>query len=485
MAVATPRLSSIFGAELNLRSQMLFLDHVNTEANDLLTATAAWNARYVHESSHWVRFHGSSIGVLLTLLRRTRDSLAAHTLNGLDSRDIASFSRQRFDGNPMFGYSDTAAEARLGRLLSLNRQLWLDLHSTYQILLEPRDLDESALNWLTKETIESGLDSVWSQSKPEEMFARRPPREKGVNILGGISLVAGAEGLISTRLLLECAAVLDEVTQWAGNFNRHADRAVLRMQEKTFRGEYGIPYRFAERTAGCKLEPFAVLAMIDFALNPVVPGLHDGAPEVDWQEIHPPSRFVRAAEAVSDAAPWKFDVWPSREKIVEFHAELEKRTGLRMGAVSPPLSDYSSLRECAASRVHYAQRIPGLTLFYSADLMHERNKNPHLISHFGVNFVGPDACRHVNPELDAWSIFPPLAVAEGRYCWPSEHLTIDDATVLLIGSAVSAAYDDAVHGSGVLSKSHLPAFEFSEREQVSFFNEEARKAIRFPLSWTA
>lgn len=131
------------------------------------------------------------------------------------------------------------------------------------------------------------------------------------------------------------------------------------------------------------------------------------------------------------------------------------------------------------------QRIPGLTLFFSADLRRERSENPHLLSHLGVHFLDSDACRFVAPERGIWSIFPPLRVAERKYCWPANSLTIEDATGFLIGSAVSAAYDDAVHGNGAPSRPHLPPREFETDDHISFFNEELARAIGIPLSWSA
>lgn len=78
MTVHSPRLRNSSGAELNLRSQILFQDQTRTRTSDLVTAVGSWHKTYVHESSHWARYHGSTVGILLSLLRRTRDQLAAY-----------------------------------------------------------------------------------------------------------------------------------------------------------------------------------------------------------------------------------------------------------------------------------------------------------------------------------------------------------------------------------------------------------------------
>ena len=63
-------------AALKLRSQMLFLNQPRQDPENLVLSTFAWNYRYLHETNHWARYHGSSAGVLLILLRRSRDALA-------------------------------------------------------------------------------------------------------------------------------------------------------------------------------------------------------------------------------------------------------------------------------------------------------------------------------------------------------------------------------------------------------------------------
>ena len=57
-------------AALKLRSQMLFLNQPRQDPKDLVLSAFAWNYRYLHETNHWARYHGSSAGVLLTQLRR-------------------------------------------------------------------------------------------------------------------------------------------------------------------------------------------------------------------------------------------------------------------------------------------------------------------------------------------------------------------------------------------------------------------------------
>ncbi|MFE7778949.1 hypothetical protein ACFU5O_34755 [Streptomyces sp. NPDC057445] len=101
MTVHSPRLRNSSGAELNLRSQILFQDQTRTRTSDLVTAVGSWHKTYVHESSHWARYHGSTVGILLSLLRRTRDQLAAYTISHLPRQDVEHLHEDRSSGLPV------------------------------------------------------------------------------------------------------------------------------------------------------------------------------------------------------------------------------------------------------------------------------------------------------------------------------------------------------------------------------------------------
>ncbi|MFE5598204.1 hypothetical protein ACFQ8O_03270 [Streptomyces coelicoflavus] len=132
-----------------------------------------------------------------------------------------------------------------------------------------------------------------------------------------------------------------------GAFIRKTDPALHDFLLEMLNGEYGIPCRLARALAGRDLAGSAVLALIDFALNPVVPGLHPDAPSVGWKELYPPYRCAAAAKAMTG---WETDPefqYPSHEATVHFQHMLAKRSGLRMGSVASRLSDLSTLRESA------------------------------------------------------------------------------------------------------------------------------------------
>ncbi|SFN47989.1 hypothetical protein SAMN04489713_102153 [Actinomadura madurae] len=484
MHASNPCLCSSAGAELNLRSQMLFLENANSNANDLVTTAAAWNMRYLHESSHWVRFHGSTFGVLLMLLRRTRDQLASYTINDMTVSDIAKFSRDRANSQPLFDYRENTPNNRLGDTLSRRRQDWLDLHYAYHLFLDQEYISSAVKLWPATEAVEAALNITWHQSSGLEMLTKPQGSQGEVTFSDKVGLVESGEGILSTRLLFECAAVLDELFQEVGTLNKAADSSLRKMLGHVFDGDYGLPYRFAERIAGRELDPITILSLIDFAINPAIPGLHSRESITSWQEMYPPLRFAEAARALSAWGVEEIVSWPSPALLHLLHRELEARTSLRMGRIMSDISKLNSIRECANTPLHYSERIPSLTLLYSSKLFMDREVEPHRLSHFGVNFIGSDALRYVDPDQDAWWMFPPLRVIQGGYQWPAERVNDSEATILLIGSAVSAAFDEVVHSTAPLGLDHLPAREFTDMNARAFFGDELVRAVRFPVSWT-
>jgi hypothetical protein len=295
---------------------------------------------------------------------------------------------------------------------------------------------------------------------------------------------------LTTRLLLECAAVLDELYPHAlGSIKSLLDPSLLRMLGNTFDGPYGLPYRIAEKLAGRDVGPLVVHALIDFALNPVVPGLHSGATGVRWFDFDPPCRFVVAAKSLLHRRSTLERDMPTSEILRSCYRQWEDDTGLRFGGVHGNLSPYSSLGEATRTPLHVTETIPNATGVYAARLLRERRESPQSISHFGLNFVGKGARRFVDPDNywigGNWWFFPPLRIINGAYCWPSDLLDIDQATDLLIGSTVSGALDDIVHGTGPLTTTHLPHDVFADHDELNALNEALREICKFDIRWGA
>ena len=474
-------------AALKLRSQMLFLNQPRQDPENLVLSTFAWNYRYLHETNHWARYHGSSAGVLLTLLRRSRDALASYFLETLESEERRHLLEQRQSGH-LFGQP-----SGVGSLSGPNgarlEQDWLALYFTHQALMggvDPARAGGIAVDW----AFSRALHLTWFNSESKGMLKHPDGLEPHLTAApASAPSPADVEiGRLNTRLLFECAAVLDETYMHTlGSVREVIDPALWNMTAHTFEGDYGLAYRIAERLAGRDVGAGCVLALIDFALNPVVPGLHRGVAAVTWDELQPVRRFAIAARSLADHRSDLEHAHPTSELLGAFHADIETATGLRVGRVDSELSSATSLQGAARQPVHFTEIIPNMTLTYARKLHEERRAAPCSITFFGLNFVNEGALRFVRPETwligGNWWLFPPLQVSVGQYHWPAERISQDDATNLFLGAALSSALDDIVHGAGPLTKSHLPEAILHDTAERKAINQELQEFTGLPLAW--
>ncbi|MEV5170270.1 hypothetical protein AB0L10_04060 [Streptomyces flaveolus] len=369
-----------------------------------------------------------------------------------------------------------------GGELRYNELDWLNLYYSYYLLLDPEGLTEfDFTTWDTRAAFENSLQDTWRQSAGVEMAER--PEDTPVSVTGPLSLVHTSEGPLTTRILFECAAVIDELFQFEGAFMRMTDPTLREFLHEEMSGEYGLPWRLASVLAGRDLGGSAVLALIDFALNPVVPGLTSDDPSVDWRELYPPYRFAAAAKVMAD---WESDLefqYPSHELTVHFQHTLAKRSGLRMGRVASRPSGLFTLREAATTRMHPAERTPAVSFMCASHLLDLREEDVCALSHYGANFLGDRAVRFVDPDRDMWWLFPVFQVSRGEYRWPAEHVNLDQATDLLLGAAVASAYDDILHGTGPLASDHLPRALLEDRGEVETLNKALKDSTGLDMGW--
>ncbi|MDX3542483.1 hypothetical protein PV729_00935 [Streptomyces europaeiscabiei] len=487
--MSSPVLHSTTGAQLNLRSQLLFHDNMRDKPNDLVTSLMSWNLVHAHETSHWVRFHGSTIGVLLTFLRATRDSLADYSIRNLDNNDRAAFEKHRNDGIPLFAWNTKASAYSLGREITDNCLTWLSLHRAYSILLgfEPLNwskIDQEAM----QDSLTLALHTTWSQWTGRGMLPLESEDYARVHSFGPL---LGGDEPITTRLLFECAGLLDEGYLFRGPHPGIMDRGLQRMWDINRRGEYGKPYRLAESMAGRSLSHSEVLTLIDFALNPPLPGLNKGVRTIDWRELYPPYRFLFAAAEMAERRIYKHseavNARPTIDHVSNFYSTVTRETDIRVGSIDCQLTEDSDLRDIADPRRSFAQRMMGVPLLSSDRLHGERRADVRSISHFGSLLIDMDGYRLLDPEAPdyPWWFFPPLKVInDGVYGWPAKRLSLDEASDLLIGSAISSAYDDVVHGVGPLGRDHLPAAPFRDPDETAALNDMARYHLGVNIGWT-
>ncbi|MER6099156.1 hypothetical protein ABT154_25570 [Streptomyces sp. NPDC001728] len=482
-------LRSTAGAQLNLRSQLLFHDNMRDNPNDLVTSLMSWNLVHAHETSHWVRFHGSTIGVLLTLLRATRDSLADYSIRSLDSDDRATFERRRKDGIPLFAWNPQATAYALGSEMADNCLTWLSLHRTYSVLLGFEPLNWSKINQeAMQDSLTLALHTTWRQWAGRGML---PLESEDYAHVHSFKPLLNGDEPITTRLLFECAGLLDEGYHFRGPYPGIMERGLQRMWDINRRGEYGEPYRLAEAMAGRSLSHSEVLTLIDFALNPPLPGLHEGVRTIDWRELYPPYRFLFAAAEMADRHTYKHSeavaTRPTIDHVSDFFSAVTRDTDIRIGSIDCRLTEDSHLRDIADPRRSFARRMMGIPLLAAEQLHNERRADGRSISHFGSLLIDIDGYRLLDPGAPdyPWWFFPPLKVInDGVFGWPAERLTLDEASELFIGSAVSSAYDDVVNGVGPLGRDHLPAAPFRDPDEAAALNSMARFHLGVNIGWT-
>ncbi|NEB82226.1 hypothetical protein G3I40_44495 [Streptomyces sp. SID14478] len=333
------------------------------------------------------------------------------------------------------------------------------------------------------------LDINWSQRAGNGALPRGP--EDFAYVYNFKSLLGGEEP-ITTRLLFECAGMMDEAYQFKGSrdYVKVMDPSLRKMWGINWSGPYGEPHRVASRMAGRQLSHSEVLTLIDFALNPPLPGLQKGVTSVDWREIYPPYRFIFAASIMGDKGNYSHEesvsTRPDAATVKSFFDAVTEATSIRMGVIDSKLSSDSTIRDTALAPKHFSERIPGMTLLFSERLQEERTQDIRSISHFGslwINVEGIRLLRHTDSDFPWW-FFPPLQVADhGEFKWTSDRLDIDEATDLCIGSAISSAYDDIVHRVGPLTCNHLPASIFDDTAELNALNYVLKNSTRMSITW--
>ena len=439
--------------------------------------------RLIHESGHWARFNGSSLGILLTFMRRTRDLAAARLLQSLDRTQHARLADLRQSGTPLFATGRFAAADHVDPQIAYLATSWFDLYHAYRMMLgSPSNSITDVPNPVA--ALDSAVFSTWYQSAGRGML----PFEPGVAVEGPASIIVFDGIQLTTRHLLENAAVCDEFyPNSIGALKGVRDATWTRRLGKQWDAGYGLPHRLASTIAGRHLDPSTTLTLIDFALNPQVPGLTHGAQTVAFDDLYPPARFVRAAHAIATTGALTEAQHPTSHVITETHNHIAGETGMAMGRVDAVLTRATSLSAVAHAKSSLVELIPEMQLMHARRLLEERAESVMTLSHFGLNFVAEGALRFVRPDRwwtgGNWWLFPPLEVVDDAYHWPADRIGIDEATTLLCATAVSGALDDILLGAGPLRTDHLPTRELRDIATRELLGDYVRTLTGFSLAW--
>lgn len=195
--------------------------------------------------------------------------------------------------------------------LQLFRQIWLDLNYMYRVLLDSEQI--GGLAWNQQAAISSALTDLVMYS--HETFQRSDLIESiDLGWSDGITGISANGERLTTRLLFECAATIDQIFAIQG-FSAGGDlfakplmRAGVDLMNVLFSERYGLPYRiFTGAVNGHPLHSgqalTTLLVLCDFALNPPLPPAvlePRTLANLTWVSMYPPVRFVRACEMVSE-----------------------------------------------------------------------------------------------------------------------------------------------------------------------------------------
>ncbi|XVV12449.1 hypothetical protein ACQP2X_47960 [Actinoplanes sp. CA-131856] len=281
--------------KLDLNTQLL---RVPTEWNDLDPDVEAYHLLFAHESSHWVRYHSSTIGISLSLMKYASERLIRDFVFALDEKERRALMRAKKEKSNFFGFQASFPSA--SEELSKTRQFWLDLRYAYKALLDSEGIEDQ--EWDTVPAIASAFTDVnfWAR----QIFAET----RGIDHIQldgsrGIPLITVDDDRITTRLLFECAATIDQYTSWLGGIpatpKDDYGRRLLSEAERALGGSYGAPLRAYEGITGVGRDrlsesAFNVSLLIDLALNPKIPPFMDAGDvgPLHWEQIYPPFRYV-------------------------------------------------------------------------------------------------------------------------------------------------------------------------------------------------
>ena len=307
------------GSRLDLRSHVLF---VSDYADSSLSSRARtfWASEMLHENAHWKRLHGSSIGLLLTSLQRARLLTATSALRSVRGEDrIRLLSRRK--SQPIWSFESGFEPELIGEPFALSGQFYLDLKYAYRAIFDTQLIE--SIPWYS-EAISCAMADAWNFASTSpgslpfpgnataERFLISP--EAGWKLPQIARQLPDASGDItytlefserdqhlSTRLLLECASVLDELVSALGTCDPLFDNDPDLIRMITFnldKSEYGFPWRLANTMCGVAgtTAPLFLVA-IDIAINPPLPWI-DTVASIEWRKFFPPARFVTAYEVI-------------------------------------------------------------------------------------------------------------------------------------------------------------------------------------------
>jgi hypothetical protein len=269
----------------------------------------------VHEFSHWIQHHGTTVGALLSLLRYSQEATCftgIQRLNGSE-RELV-FERRLSRKEPLVPVRSQTGDLDNSSLdwahtpLKVWAQMWHD-HQLVHAACFSADL-QAENTWprgqvfgeVMGDTFLFACDLCGLGDYPGHKVARRLFRFDDEEV----KFVKIKGQHFTTSHIMECAATINETLATARLPLPLAHSHLSRSIEVLLHGNYGLPLRAFQLANGVADSDLAkwlptISALCDVSLNPPVPPyIIDFEKVVAWSDFYPPIRFLRASTAAME-----------------------------------------------------------------------------------------------------------------------------------------------------------------------------------------
>lgn len=283
------------GWHLDLRSHILFSPDRYESDED---ARDFWNATYQHEIAHWVRYQTSSIGLLLVLLQRARAITAQRAILELPDHMRDQVVERFRAGHPLWSFESGHDPSVAGDEFALMGQIWLDLRFTYEALLDMENL--RGVRWHAADAVGSAISDAWRAAEAFSGMTEHPGNEIADGLLHGRMRPIVVNGHhLTTRSLWESASTLDELRpKWGADADNFVELSRL-VRYKMDEPVYGGAWKAANQLCQTGTTPEMFLLVVHIATNPALPYWGSPVTRLHWDDLYPPSRFLRIYEFIA------------------------------------------------------------------------------------------------------------------------------------------------------------------------------------------
>ncbi|MFI5801115.1 hypothetical protein [Streptomyces sp. NPDC051677] len=193
-----------------------------------------------------------------------------------------------------FGYDPSVAGAEF----ALMGQFWLDLRFTYQAIFDFEKLSE--VRWHAADAVGSAISDAWRAAESFTGMTMHPGNEIADGLLRGRVRPIVVNGHhLTTRSLWESASTLDELRSGCDSDDDNFAELSQLVRYKLDEPVYGGAWKVANQLCRAGTTPEMFLVAVHIATNPALPFWSSPVTRLDWDDLYPPSRFLRIYEFIA------------------------------------------------------------------------------------------------------------------------------------------------------------------------------------------